>query len=104
MDATEMDLGMLGVIVDDSTLGLSVETSSSGSVDRGPTLEDRGRLVQLRVGVEVGMASGIEPTRLIGEDKYPGDERLRSVVDAVRRSSDDRVYGDDNQSVEPSGE
>lgn len=91
------------MIVDDSTLGVSVETSS-GSVDIGPTLEDLGRLVQLWVGVDIGMASGIEPTKLMGDDKYPGEERVRSVVDAVRRSSDDKVYGDDNHNVEPSGE
>jgi hypothetical protein len=50
---------------------------SSGRVDRCPRLEDIGRLLELADGVESGRASGMEPTRLMGEVKYPSDEGVR---------------------------
>lgn len=94
---------MLGVIVDDiGSVGVS-QSSSSGSVDNGPRLDERGSMDELCVRVDSGMASGIEPTRLAGDDRY-ADEGVRCGVEIERRASVDSVYGDESQSVDPSGE
>ena len=54
------------------------------------------------VGVLAGIASGIEPTRLIGDDKQ-AEVGVRCDVGTDLRSSVDNVYGEDSQRVEPSG-
>lgn len=43
------------------------DSSSPGSVDRGPRLDDSGKVEELRVSVDAGISSGIEPTRLAGD-------------------------------------
>jgi hypothetical protein len=101
-DPTREEMVTLGVIVDDAGVGVN-DASSSGDGDGNATLEDNAKLLRLCVGVLAGMASGMEPTRLIGDDKY-ADVGVRCEVDTDLRSSVDNVYGEDSQRVDPSGE
>ena len=68
MDAMVGLVGMLGVIVDETGVGVN-DATSSGAGDGRATLDDNAKLLGVCVGVLAGIASGIEPTRLIGDDK-----------------------------------
>ena len=72
MDAILGLFGMLGVILDET--GVGVNDAASGAGDGSATLDDNAKLLGVCVGVLAGIASGIEPTRLIG------DGRGRSAV------------------------